>query len=148
MSEFKIPSLSLEHANLFQNLRDRIAGNVTGPILEILLDGMSVMFVLSKEYRKNIEGFDAGYQIQDIDGGVSLGFTFKNGVMKVEKKGVSKPNINVIFKDTAAMRDFLFSENPDILDFVLNSKVTYVGNLNYLMKFAYMAKHLQLRILK
>jgi hypothetical protein len=147
LHDLENPLQSMEK-ELLHKLLELIEGRTTGPLLEVLLDAMSLVFRLDKNYRRNIEDFTAAYQLQEKQGGVSIGFSFANEKMTVEKKGVKNPNISVTFKDNAAINEFLFSSDPDILSFVLDSKVSYDGNLNYLMKFAYMAKHLQLMILK
>jgi hypothetical protein len=41
---------------------------------------------------------------------------------------------------------FLLSPKPDILGSMLRQDISIDGNLNYLYKFAYMAKHLQLKV--
>jgi hypothetical protein len=57
---------------------------------------------------------------------------------------VDSPDITIIFKNPAALRNFIFSPKPDILNAILRQEVSVDGNLNYLYKFAYMANHLKL----
>jgi hypothetical protein len=65
--------------------------------------------------------------------------------MRVVNSEVDDTNITVTFKDGNAFKGFIFNQNPDIIGAILDNDITYNGNLNYLAKFAYMAKHLQLR---
>jgi hypothetical protein len=66
--------------------------------------------------------------------------------MKVYEKEIDKTNITNIFKDQSALMNFLLSPKPDILGAILNQDVTFDGNLNYLSKFAFMSKRLQLMV--
>ena len=66
--------------------------------------------------------------------------------MKVLHKAVENASVVVIFKDGAALRNFLFSESPDIIGAILDNEIQYTGNLNYLSKFAYMSKRLKLQL--
>ena len=55
-------------------------------------------------------------------------------------------NVRVTFKNPAALRDFLFSQNQDILDSILANTVEVDGNLNYIYKFGFMARDIRKRI--
>lgn len=112
--------------------------------LQLLLNLMSLMFYLDRDFRRNIKGFNARYLFKSRDSGITVAAVFRNGKMKVLEKEINGTNVTVIFKDHKALKNFLLSPKPDILQAILNQDVTYTGNLNYLSKFAYMAKHLQL----
>jgi hypothetical protein len=144
---FLHPGKSLRKRILLKQLDGCIAGKATEKILEVLLELMSIMFLIDKSYRKNIIGFNGKYRIQDQTGAVDVSFQFASNEMTWQKAEIPNPNIAVNFKDPESICSFLFSANPDILNFVLHNKVSYAGNLNYLFKFAYMAKHLQLEFL-
>ena len=113
--------------------------------LETLLKAMKLFFLLDCDYRKNIEGFRARYAFESKDGKIAASAIFANDRMKVNRKKIGDTNVTVTFKNGEALMKFLFNRNPDIIGAVLDNDVTYEGNLNYLAKFAYMAKNLQLR---
>jgi hypothetical protein len=69
---------------------------------------------------------------------------FRDNKMKVSEKPIDNTNIIVNFKDGKALMNYILSPKPDILGSILRQDVTFDGNLNYLYKFAYMAKRLQL----
>ncbi len=115
----------------------------TDDILKTLLTGMSLMFLLSSTYRKNIENFSGCYLFRSKDNAFSVGAVFKNGSMNVVGGPVDSPDITIIFKNPAALRNFIFSPKPDILNAILRQDVSVDGNLNYLYKFAYMANRLK-----
>jgi len=110
--------------------------------LDVLLKLMGLVFCIDKDFRRNIENFDAKYVFKDKSGDIIISAVFKNSKLKVVKEQIGAANIIIIFKDQKALMNFLLSPKPDILSAILNQDVTYEGNLNYLSKFAYMATHL------
>lgn len=114
--------------------------------LELLLNLMKLTFMLDWKFRKNIRNFTGRYLFRSRDNRITVSAIIENGRMKVHKKSIDTPHITVIFKDARALRNFLLSPKPDIIDSVLRQDITLDGNLNYLYKFAYMARHLQLRV--
>jgi len=113
--------------------------------LEAILRLMQFVFFFDINFRKNIKNFNGRYAFKSKDGKIHASAVFLNDRMKVYNRAVKKTNVTVTFKDGNALRDFLFSQNPDILGSILDNSIAYEGNLNYLAKFAYMAKHLQLK---
>lgn len=116
----------------------------TDDILTLLLTGMSLMCALSSSYRKNIENFSGRYLFWSKDNAFSVAAIFHNGSMSIADGPVDSPDITIIFKNPEALRNFIFSPKPDILNAILRQDVSVDGNLNYLYKFAYMANHLKL----
>ena len=57
---------------------------------------------------------------------------------------IPDPDITILFKDGKALMGYLLSPKPDILGSILHQEVSLAGNLNYLYKFAFMSKRLQL----
>lgn len=117
----------------------------TEEFLEVLLRLMGLMFCIDKDFRRNIENFDARYMFMDKSSEITVSAIFKNSKLKVSEKQINDTNVTVIFKDQKALMNFLLSPKPDVLSAILNQDVTYEGNLNYLSKFAYMATHLRLK---
>lgn len=114
--------------------------------LELLLRAMSLSFRLDRDFRRNIDGYEVRYLFRSRDGKIATSVEFHAGRMKVRERAISNPDITITFKDGRALRQFLLSENPDIIASLLDSDIAYEGNINYLGKFAYMAKHLQLHL--
>lgn len=113
--------------------------------LTILLNAMKLVFTFDADFRRNIENFQGRYQFRSVDDSIKVGVVFDDGSMEV-KDGqiIDAPNITVTFKDGKALMGFLLSPKPDILGGMLRQEVSPSGNLNYLMKFGFMAKRLQL----
>jgi hypothetical protein len=112
--------------------------------LELLLDMMRLAFLFDSRFRRNIEGFQGRYLFRSKDGSIAAGAIFSQGRMAVSREAIENPNVAVTFRDEKALMGFLLAPKPDILGAVLRQDVVLEGNLNYLYKFAYMAKRLQL----
>lgn len=118
-------------------------GELLDEFLELLLRMMSLSLRVDPEYRRNIRNYEVRYVFRSRDGKIVTSAEFHEGRMRVREGAIDKPDIVVEFKDGKALRNFLLSENPDLIGSILDSEISYVGNLNYLGKLAYMAKHLQ-----
>jgi hypothetical protein len=118
--------------------------DLTDNFLELLFKLFSLVLLLDKKFRRNIENFDARYTFRSMDDKISASVIFAGGKMKIINKDINNTNVTVVFKDGRTLREFLFADNPDIFSFIIDNKLYYIGNLNYLLKFAYMANHLKL----
>jgi hypothetical protein len=105
---------------------------------------MSVVFKIDRKFRKNIEGFNGRYQFKSKDGHINVAAIFGEDKLEVKEAEIEKPDITIFFKDGKALMGYLLTPKPDILGSMLRQEVSLDGNLNYLYKFAYMAKRLQL----
>ncbi len=114
--------------------------------LETLLTLMDLYCILNKKFRRNIENFNATYVFKSKDGIIAASVVFADSKMKVSSKAFDNASVIVVFKDGIALKNFLFSESPDIIGAILDSEIQYTGNLNYLSKFAYMSKHMKLQL--
>lgn len=119
------------------------AGYAGDQLLEMLLHGMSMSFWFSKEHRRNIANFTGNYVFTTKDGKVAASVTFARGSMKVHASDIPNWNVRVTFADEVALMEFLFAENQDILNSLLENKVAVEGNLNYIYRFGYLAKNLR-----
>lgn len=114
--------------------------------LQLLLKLMGLVFFLDKDFRKNIKGFNGKYFFKSRDNSITMAAVFKKNKLKVREKSIDDANITVTFRNAKALMNYLLSPKPDILGSMLRQDVVIDGNLNYLYKFAYMAKHLQLMV--
>lgn len=119
---------------------------VTEEFLELLLNAMRISYIFNKDFRKNIEGFEGRYLFKSRDGKITVAAIFENGKMKVTEKEIGDTDITVSFRSAKALREFIFSPKPDILGSILRQDVVVDGNFNYMYKFAFMAKRLQLMV--
>jgi hypothetical protein len=116
-------------------------------LLEALLGLMRIYCLVNGAFHRNIENFEARYSFRSTDGRIDAGVIFSHGEMEVSRSTISGTNVEVVFKDGKALKEFLFSDSPDIIGSILNGDVTYAGNLNYLSKFVYMARNLKRQFL-
>jgi len=114
--------------------------------LELLLKLMSLTFRLDKDFRRNIKGFRGRYQFRSVDNSVTVAALFTGKGLKVKERLIPDADVTVIFKDGKSLMNYLLAENRDILRPVLNNEVVLKGNVNYILKFGYMANHLQLAL--
>ncbi len=126
---------------------DGLRGKATDMFLEGLLFSMETASVLCRDFRKrNLTQFSARYVFESADGQVAASALFTPGKMEFSRDAVADPTVRVRFKDAQALRSFLFSDDQDVLNSVLEDAVEVIGNLNYVYKFGYMAKNLTLRL--
>ena len=127
---------------ILKRLADCLESEMAENFLAILLDVMRLVFLIDSDFRRNIDGFEARYQFRSVDDSITVGVTFHDGRMEVEETLLDQPNITIIFKDGRALMGFLLTPKPDILGAMLRQEVSTSGNLNYLMKFGFMAQRL------
>jgi hypothetical protein len=114
--------------------------------LEVLLKLMGLVLRLDKDFRRNISNFNGRYLFRSQDRRITVAAVFKGNRLKVSEDEIDDTHMTVVFRNAKALMGFLLSPKPDILGSMLRQDVTIDGNLNYLYKFAYMAKHLQLKV--
>ncbi len=125
-----------------QELRKELEGRVTDKFVEILLGGMELAFALSRDFRKNIQDFEGCYLFRTADNLVAASVIFRDGKMDVRERAIDDWDTRITFKDAAALWNFIFSRDQDILDSILANNVEVDGNLNYVYKFGFMVRDL------
>jgi hypothetical protein len=113
--------------------------------LEVLLKLMGLVLRLDKDFRRNILNFNGRYLFRSRDRRITVAAVFEDNRLKVSEEEIGDTHMTVVFRNAKALMGFLLSPKPDILGSMLRQDVTIDGNLNYLYKFAYMSKHLQLK---
>jgi hypothetical protein len=111
--------------------------------LENILRLMDLYLSVNRKFRLNIKDFNARYAFKSLDGKIDASVIFKDSKMEVRDYVIKDTDVTVMFRDGKALKNFLFSDSPDIIASILKSEISYTGNLNYLAKFAYMANHLK-----
>jgi len=112
--------------------------------LQTLLTLMQIVFVVNLEYRKNIKDFNGRYQFCSEDGLKVSAVFAKNRMIVEDDVMIDSPDITITFRDGKTLMNFILSPRQDILGSMLRHDVRTDGNLNYLYKFGFMAKQLQL----
>ncbi|MCP4370261.1 MAG: hypothetical protein GY797_19425 [Deltaproteobacteria bacterium] len=136
--------LERELKRFVNKLKKDVEDGLLDDFLDALLRIMKLTFWLDGDFRKNIKDFDARYTFKSKDKGIAASAIFKRDKMEVKRHEIHDTNATVIFKDNKSLWEFLFSDDLDVFAFVLDNRLSFEGNLNYILKFAYMAKHLQL----
>lgn len=134
----------LEHVKLA--IENAIIDGALDKVLYLALEGMSLLFLVDRNYRLNIKDFKGSYVIKTEDGKTDVSVVFgkkriifsKIDVMTVKDSEVENPISKVSFKNGKSMIEFLLSGDPDVLKGMLSNQLSVSGNLNYLFKFVYM----------
>ncbi|WP_155311407.1 hypothetical protein [Desulfosarcina ovata] len=138
----EIPSIHLRH--LWQRFQQTLETEAAEQFLSLLLNIMRLMFAIDHDYRENIRKFDGRYQFNSKDGKMTVGAIFSDGRLEVEERVIDNPHITVSFRDGRTLFNFLLAPKQDILGSMLRQDVQTDGNLNYLYRFGFLAKQLQL----
>jgi len=129
-----------------KKLVEQVRGQATNDFLIILLRFMDLAFLLNKGYRKNLENFSSRFVFISDDGKIGVTADFRNGRMSVRSHANEDWTARVTFKDATALRNYLFSQDQDIMESLLANDVRVEGNLNHVFKFGYMAFDLERRL--
>lgn len=129
-----------------KRLEDKLSTEITEEGFKLLLKGMALFFCIDKNYRKNLKNFNGRYLFATLDGQVNVAVTFADEKMVVYEKTLQHYDVRVDFKDYTAIVEFLTKPDLDILGQMLNQKLDFSGNLNYLYKFGYMTRRLMLQL--
>ncbi|RJX26032.1 MAG: hypothetical protein C4531_16385 [Desulfurivibrio sp.] len=129
---------------LWQRLQNSFSSEVAEEFLQTLLTLMQFVFVVNADYRRNLKNFEGRYQFCSKDGEVTIAALFHDNRMEVMEKKIDKPDITITFRDGRTLLNFIIAPRQDILGSMLRHDVVTEGNLNYLYKFGFMAKQLQL----
>ncbi|MEW6520797.1 MAG: hypothetical protein AB1461_15435 [Thermodesulfobacteriota bacterium] len=141
-----MPDLITQQAQkkLWQRLQNSFSSEVAEEFLQTLLSLMQFVFVVNADYRRNLKNFEGRYQFCSKDGEVTIAALFHDNRMEVMEKKIDKPDITITFRDGRTLLNFIIAPRQDILGSMLRHDVVTEGNLNYLYKFGFMAKQLQL----
>jgi hypothetical protein len=127
-------------------LKSELEGVLTDKFVELLLFGMETAFLIVPSYRRNLRGFRGSYLFRTEDGRVMASASFDGGRMSVHTRAIAGPTVAVSFKDSAALRRFLFAQDQDIIASLLANDVEIDGNISYVYKFGFMARQLTLAL--
>lgn len=140
----RVGTLILKQLN--KSLTREYCDEVTKDFFELLLRGMDLAFLLSKDYRKNIKGFNGKYLFRTAKGSVTASAIFADGDMKVSEDAIDDWDVMVQFKDAQALSRFLLSRDQDILNSLLKNEVEVHGNANYVYRYGFLVRDLGRRL--
>lgn len=123
-----------------------LESEVAEEFLQLLLTLMRIGFKLDREFRRNLKDFKATLQFRSIDNSVTMVARFADEEMKVQETLADDADSTLVFKSGRALMDYLLSSDRDILQMLLRNEVVLTGNLNNVLKFGYMATHMQLAL--
>ena len=136
-------------ADAFRDMLVEMDTRLVERFLEMLLQAMSFMLFVDRDYHRNIEGFKGKYLFKSKDGDLTVQAVFKASwlfqydYLKIKRRDLKDPDITVTFKDSQALMRLLLSPKPDILGSIIANEVVAAGNINYILKFGFMTTQLQ-----
>jgi hypothetical protein len=103
-------------------------------------------------YHKNLRPdddkppFEAVYLFVSRDGGIQVSAVFLDGRMEVLSDASPNWDIKIVFKDVQGFWRLIFSGGNGVLESIYVNDVEIYGNVNFLFKFAFMARDLAGRL--
>lgn len=140
------PWLRMKLRKSQKNFRKNLDEESMDFFLVNLLRMMDLYLFFDRKFRRNIEGFNARYAFKSDNNEIDASVIFQDSKMIVKNYVIEDTDVTVSFRDAKALKNFLFSDSPDIIGAILNTEVSYTGNLNYLARFAYLANHLKYKL--
>lgn len=128
-------------------LADAVVAEAAETFLEALLGLLQVGAVVDSDVRLSVADFEARYRLTTRDGKVDVGLSFDDGRVDIDEDPTGPFDASMVFRDADAILRFFSAANPDLLALVLRQDAVIEGNLNYVYKLAYLARHLQLEAL-
>jgi hypothetical protein len=133
-------------SDLERRWADELAGEAMNGFFELLLDALSLLMAFAPFWRRSVHGFRGRYQFVSSDGDIHTAVTFERSLlfgtrMRVESGSIENPDVKLEFKNGEALYSFLLSGGSDIFSAILDNKLSFSGNINYLLKFAYLSQH-------
>jgi formate C-acetyltransferase len=114
--------------------------------LERFKQSLSLLNVVfsRKRYRKEIINqktgfiFNAKYQFSTRDGEFDFYLIFDNGEISTGEGKVEDPIITIFYKDKATLAETWNKSADETLEYLLDNRMSYKGNMTYLTKFSYL----------
>ncbi len=143
---------SVAHADPSAETRDifmaKLALAVTpetlGELVEALLKGLGLLAAIHPVLKEDISGLQATYCLATRDKGMNVYARFHNGALTASRAPGGPVQVTLIFRDSAALLKLASSPKPDLLNAMLQQQVSFEGNLNYLLKLAYLLRRVLL----
>ncbi len=115
-------------------------------LLKSLLEVVCLAYSSNVELRQHIRNISAKYQFEFGGNNTTVSVEIRNNYMRTYKGKPESPDVCLKFREPDSLRKLLFTAQPDILRMILDQEVRIDGNLNYLLKFIYLIRHLQLKL--
>jgi hypothetical protein len=112
-------------------------------LLSWLLGLLGCVYASNPALRKHIKNFDAHYQFIFADRNTPVAAVFHAGRIRTSRQLIKAPHVTLVFRNSDVLKGLFLSPNPDILAAILKQDIIVKGNLTYLYKLAFLARHLQ-----
>lgn len=136
-----------------RRLRKRVQNEAAEELLKWLVKWMNYVSDIDEEFNNDINRFVGHYQFMTADKSVQVAVLFNGKRREVIEGLIRDPDVTAVFFRVTDLINYVLAalkechpggEPPDALMLVLRHKVKIEGNVSYMMKFLYMANHVQL----
>ncbi len=132
---------------LVEHIAAAVSSESLGELLEALLKGLALLIDFHPVLKDEIRTLRAGYRLTTRDRRMNVAARFSSGVLTASRADPEPVNVTLIFKDTPTLVRLFASPKPDLLGAMLKQQVAFEGNLNYLLKLAYLLRRVTLIVL-
>jgi len=138
---------------LSRGMRKELESEMAEGLLRWLVRGMGWISNIDDQFSKDINGFAGRYQFMTADKSVQVAVLFNRKERRVIEGSINDADVTAVFFERKDLIDYLVSvlreyhrkgEPPDAMKLILRHRVKIEGNVSYMMRFLYMANHVQL----
>jgi hypothetical protein len=128
---------------LSRTYRSHLREEAADSLLEYALRALTVIIEKNPRLRTNATDIDAVYHFSVERARRDISLHLDRRGARVRRGVPDNPDVSIGFRDSVSVLSFLLAPKPDILRSLLNQDITVDGNVNYLLKFAYLANKLK-----
>ena len=129
---------------IINRLASTLSPESMGEILETALKGMGLLFGFHSGLKEEVQTLRAVYLFATTDRRMTVTAEFSNGLLKVGRAATGPISVALIFHDIPAMMRLFAAPQPNLLHAILSQQISFEGNLNYLLKLAYLLRRVSL----
>lgn len=115
-------------------------------LLETLIKGLGLFVIMHPGLKSTAVSLCGAYLIITSDNRMNVWVRFANGSVTAGRGNPGHVNVTLIFKDVPSLIRLFSSPKPDLLRAMLNQQIAFDGNLNYLLKLAFLLQRILLVI--
>jgi hypothetical protein len=130
--------------SVINRLASALSPESMGEILETALKGIGLLCIFHSGLKEEVQTLRAVYLFATTDRRMTVTAEFSNGLLKVGRGAAGPINVALIFHDIPAMMRLFATPQPNLLHAILSQQISFEGNLNYLLKLAYLLRRISL----
>jgi hypothetical protein len=133
-----------KNRGFLDGIAETLSPESMGELLETLFKGLGLLLVVHPGLKSTVAPLRAAYRIATSDNRMNVWARFSSGTVSSGRGEGGPVNVTLRFTDVASMLRLFSSPKPDLLGAMLRQQVSFDGNLNYLLKLAYLLQRVLL----